>query len=135
MNEFPWTALVTLLAFVVYLAMIIGVGSARGRAKIAAPAMIGDPNFERMVRVQMNTLESFPVYLGSLWLFASHWGDQWAAGIGAFWIVGRFIYWRGYLSDPKARSPGFMVQSVSMLILLIGALAGVAQILVATFAH
>jgi glutathione S-transferase len=128
-QQFPWTALVTLLALLLYMGMIIGVGRARAKYKIAAPAMTGDAAFERHFRVHMNTLESLPIYIPALWLFASHWGDQRAAAIGAFWIVGRVIYWAGYVRDPRSRSLGFGIQGATNLVLLLGALFGVAQIL------
>jgi len=112
--------------------MIVGVGGARGKAKIAAPATTGEPIFERHFRVHMNTLESLPLFLPSLWLFASHWGDAWAAGIGAFWIVGRLLYWASYVRDPTSRSLGFGIQGLATMALLIGALIGVVQILVLT---
>src|SRR5262245_42623126 len=130
MQQFPWTALVTVLALSLYLAMIIGVGRARAKYKIAAPAMTGDVTFERHFRVHMNTLESLPIYLPALWLFASHWGDRLAAPIGALWIVGRLIYWASYIRDPRSRSLGFGVQGFANLALLIGALFGVVQILI-----
>jgi uncharacterized MAPEG superfamily protein len=132
MQEFPWTALVTLLALVAYVAMIVAVGGARGKAKIAAPATTGEPIFERHFRVHMNTLESLPLFLPSLWLFASHWGDALAAAIGAFWIVGRLLYWTSYVRDPTSRSLGFGVQGLATIALLIGALIGVVQILIVT---
>jgi hypothetical protein len=59
-QQFPWTALITLLALLLYMGMIIGVGRARAKYKIAAPAMTGDAAFERHFRVHMNTLESLP---------------------------------------------------------------------------
>jgi uncharacterized membrane protein YecN with MAPEG domain len=133
-QQFPWTALVTLLALGVYLGMIIGAGRARGKYKIAAPATTGDPTFERHFRVHMNTLESLPVFLPSLWLFASYWGDPWAAGIGAFWTIGRLLYWASYVRDPKTRSAGFAIQGGTSLVLFLGALFGVARILIPALA-
>lgn len=133
MQDYPWTALVTLLALLLYILTLMGAGAARGRAKIPAPAMTGDPNFERALRVQMNTLESLPVFVPALWLFGLHWGDVIAAGIGAFWIIGRALYWRAYISDPKSRSIGFQIQGLATVVLLLGALWGVGQVLLAKF--
>jgi uncharacterized MAPEG superfamily protein len=133
MREFPWTALVTLLSLLVYIAMMIGVGQARAKYKVPAPAMSGDPMFERHFRVHMNTLESLAIFLPSLWLFASCWGDKLAAGIGAFWIIGRLLYWMLYVRDPKTRSAGFGTQGAATIILLVGALYGVVQILITTY--
>jgi uncharacterized membrane protein YecN with MAPEG domain len=132
MPHFAWTALVTLLALVFYFFMGLGVAGARAKYKIAAPAMTGDPIFERHVRVQMNTLEWLPIFLPSLWLFAAYWGDRAAAGVGAAWIVGRILYRIGYVRDPKQRGMGFAIQASAALALLIGALIGVVQSLLAS---
>ena len=131
MHEFAWTALVTLLALIVYFVMAGAVGRARGKYKVAAPATTGDPNFERYFRVQMNTLEWLPIFLPSLWLFAAYWGDTIAASLGAVWVVGRILYFSNYVRDPSSRGAGFGIQGLAALALLIGALAGVVQTLIA----
>ena len=129
MQEFPWTALATLLSLIVYMFMIMGVGGARRKYKIAAPATFGNPEFERHFRVHMNTLESLPIFLPALWLFALTWNDIYAAALGAVWIVGRLIYWRGYVREPRARSTGFLIQGAAVFLLLFGALFRVVQTL------
>lgn len=131
MPHFAWTALVTLVALIVYIMMGIGVGRARAKYKVPAPAMSGDPTFERHFRVQLNTLEWLPIFLASLWLFSACWGDRIAAGIGVIWIVGRIVYWMGYTRAAAARSAGFGIQGLAALALLIGALVGVVQSLLA----
>ena len=64
-----WVAIVTCLSLIVVIWMMMRVGRARGRTGIDAPAMTGHPDLERHVRVHLNTLESLPIYLASLWLF------------------------------------------------------------------
>jgi hypothetical protein len=54
---YPLPALTTLLALLVHFALTLNVGFARMRYKIAAPAVSGHPEFDRVYRVQMNTLE------------------------------------------------------------------------------
>src|SRR5277367_3993674 len=87
-----WTALVSLLALLVYFWMSLQVGRARGKCGINPPAMTGDPILERAVRVQSNTLEWLPIFLASLWLFAVYWDELVAAGVGIVWIIGRLVY-------------------------------------------
>jgi uncharacterized membrane protein YecN with MAPEG domain len=70
MMEHRWTAIVTIVALLVYFYMSLQVGRVRGTSGIAAPAMTGDPLLERAVRVHINTLEGLPLFLGGLWLFA-----------------------------------------------------------------
>jgi uncharacterized membrane protein YecN with MAPEG domain len=115
-------AIVTLAAVIVYLWMSARVAFARRRSGIHAPAMTGDPILERHIRVQANTLESFPIFLPSLWLFAIYWNDLVAAACGVVWIVGRIIYAFAYVSDPKRRSVGFLIQTAALAVLLFGAL-------------
>ena len=118
-------AIVTVLALLVYFWMGLRVGKARQASGIAAPAMHGDPNLERNIRVHYNTLEWLPIFLAGLWLFALYWDDRIAATLGLVWIVGRIIYALGYVADPGKRSAGFLIQFVASMALLLGALGKV----------
>lgn len=122
MMEHRWTAVVTLLALLVYFWMSLQVARTRGKSGIHPPAMTGDPLLERAVRVQSNTLEWLPIFLVSLWLFAIYWNELVAAGMGVVWIIGRLVYSFGYIADPAKRSTGFLIQLLACAILLFGAL-------------
>ena len=122
MMEHRWTAVVTLLALLVYFWMSLQVAGARRKSEIAAPTMTGHPILERAVRVHYNTLEWLPIFLVGLWLFAIYWNELIAAGLGVVWIVGRLIYSAGYMADPGKRSTGFLIQFVATGVLLFGAL-------------
>ena len=124
--------LVTLLSILLYFFMILRVGAARGKSGIEAPAVTGDPVFERTYRVQMNTLEQLPVYLVSLWVFTAFWDQRIAAAAGAVWIVGRLIYLMSYVKDPKTRSLGFGISGIAVVVLFVGAVWGVVKALIAT---
>lgn len=132
MQPHSWVAIVTLLSLLLYFSFGIGVARARQKSGIHAPAMTGDPILERSIRVQENTLEWLPIYLGSLWLFALYWSDLVAAGAGVVWIVGRILYARGYVADPGKRELGFMIQSLACAVLLFGALGRVIYVMVVT---
>ena len=54
-------ALVTILVAAEYFFLTIMVGKSRSETGIAAPNIIGDPKFERVFRVQQNTLEQLIV--------------------------------------------------------------------------
>ena len=128
-------AIVTCLSLLVVIWMMMRVGGARGRTGIDAPAMTGHPDLERHVRVHLNTLESLPIYLTSLWLFTLVYptlpfNDLLAAGLGLVWIVGRLMYAMGYVKDPGARSMGFLVQGLAIVVLLLGALGKAIWVLV-----
>lgn len=115
-------AIVTLVSLLVYVWMILRIGGARRRSGIDAPAMTGDPELERHIRVQANTVEWLVIYLPSLWLFAIYWNDLFAAAAGVVWIVGRILYALGYAADAKKRELGFIIQMLATAVLLFGAL-------------
>jgi glutathione S-transferase len=119
---YHFTALVTCLAILFYLYTSVRVAKARAMFGIAAPAVSGNPDFERVFRVQMNTLEWMPIFLPSLWLFAIYVSDAGAAAIGLVRIVGRILYLIGYAQAANKRGTGFMVQSLAAFALLLGAL-------------
>jgi glutathione S-transferase len=62
------------------------------------------------------------IFLASMWLFAIYWSPNWAAALGAVWIIGRISYFVGYRSDAKNRFPGFFIQSLAHFWLMLGAL-------------
>lgn len=117
-----WTAIVSLLALLMYFWLSLQVARTRGKCGIEPPAMTGDPLLERAVRVQANTLEWLPIFLVSLWLFAIYWNERVAAGLGVVWIIGQFLYSTGYMADPAKRSTGFLIQLLACAVLLFGAL-------------
>jgi glutathione S-transferase len=120
-----YTAIVTLLALLFYFYTSFAVAKARAKFGVKAPAISGQPDFERVFRVQMNTLEWLPIFLPSLWLFAVYINDAAAAGIGLVWILGRALYSRGYASAAEKRGRGFGIQALAAGVLLIGAFAGI----------
>jgi glutathione S-transferase len=121
-----YTAIVTLLAVGFYFYTGLAVGKARIRFDVKAPATAGHPEFERLFRVQMNTLEWIPLFLPSLWLFALYVSDPAAAAIGLVWICGRILYYRGYKAAAEKRETGFAIQALATVILFMGAFAGAA---------
>jgi glutathione S-transferase len=115
---YHYTALVTCLTILFYFFTAVQVTRARGTFGIKAPAITGNPDFERVFRVQMNTLEWMPIFLPSLWLFAIYISDPVAAVLGLIWIGGRILYMAGY---SEKRGPGFGIQAVAAIILWLGA--------------
>ena len=115
---YPLASLATLLALAVYIWTTLVVGKARAIYNVPAPATTGDVEFEKRLRVQMNTLEQLAIALPALWLCALWVGDL-AAGIGgAVWALARVFYATGYFADPKKRGPGFgiaFLASVAMM--------------------
>jgi glutathione S-transferase len=121
-------AIVTIAALILYLVMSVNVGRARGKYGVAAPAISGNADFERVFRVQANTLEWLPLFLIPLWLFAVYGNELASAALGVVWIVGRILYMTGYARAAGARSLGFLVQGVAILALLAAALVSVVMV-------
>jgi len=116
--------LVIVLALLEFFLFGYAVGRARTRYQVPAPAMSGHEVFDRYFRAQMNTLEQLVVFLPSIWLFA-HYINAWAAvALGALFIVGRALYFRGYVQAAESRHAGFVLSAVPNVTLLIGALIG-----------
>jgi glutathione S-transferase len=122
---YHYTALVTCLAMLFYFFASVQVSRARVAYGVKLPAISGHPDFERVFRVQMNTLEWMPVFLPSLWLFAVYISDTIAAAIGLLWIVGRILYMTGYTKAVEKRGPGFAIQALATIALLLGALGAI----------
>jgi glutathione S-transferase len=120
-----FTALVTLLAVIVYFWIGFRVGQARAKFGIKAPATTGHPDFERTYRVQMNTLEWLPIFLPAIWLAALYASDVFAAVVGLVWIAGRVLYMQGYTQAAEKRETGFFVQAIAAGVLWATALVGV----------
>lgn len=128
----PYVAIVTVAALLQFFWFGWQVGVARGKYNIAAPAVSGNEMFERVFRVHMNTLEQLVVFLPALWIFAAFISPLWAAVLGAIFIVGRAVYARTYVKDPKSRSPGFAMSALPVLALLVGILIWAVWTLVKT---
>jgi glutathione S-transferase len=103
----------------------VRVPRARSKFGLTAPAMTGPPEFERIFRVQLNTLEWMPIFLPLMWLFAYYVGDIGAAALGVVWVAARVWYMVGYTQAAEKRGPGFGLQAVVCGVLLIGALVGI----------
>src|SRR5712671_8115686 len=127
---YHFTALVTCLAVAFYFLTSIRVSKARRAFGIKVPAISGNPDFERVFRVQMNTLEWMPIFLPSLWLFAIYISDPFAAVLGLVWIAGRILYMTGYSKAAEKRGRGFGVQAGAAILLWLGALVAIAWRLV-----
>ena len=119
-----YVALVTLLAIVEYMVFVAFVGRARVRSGIAAPAVAGDPVFERYLRVQQNTVEQLVVFLPALWVCGWYLNALAAAGIGMLFVLGRVLYFRGYVADPGKRALGFVLGFLANVLLVLGGIWG-----------
>lgn len=127
--ETLWSAIVTLLAILLYFYMGGVVGRMRGRHNIQAPATSGHPDFERAFRVHYNTMEQMVVFLPLLWLATVFYrGIGWLPALfGLVFLVGRLVYMRLYMTEPRSRLPGIFIGVLGILGLLALAVIGIVQ--------
>ena len=96
----------------------IEVGRARQRLRIEAPAVSGNDEFDRYFRAHQNSLEQLIVFLPAV-LVAAYLGYSITGVVcGVFYLLGRAIYFRSYVKDPKKRTLGFVLSFFSTIILI-----------------
>lgn len=117
-------AIVTALILFQYMVFGTLVGRARGKTGIKAPAISGDPIFERYFRAHQNSLEQLVATVPALWLFASYVRADVAAVLGVAYLIGRTLYFRAYVADPASRGPGFGIGFLATSVLILGGLVG-----------
>lgn len=122
--------IVTVLALMQFYWFGIEVGKMRAKHQCKAPAITGAPEFERMFRVQQNTLEQIVIFIPALWLFGELVNPLWAAGMGVVYLIGRVIYRMAYVKDPGSRSTGFTITTLPTAVMLVWVLVVAVQKLI-----
>ena len=117
-------AIVAALALIQYMVISLMTGRARQTYNVPAPAMTGDPTFERYYRVQQNTVEQLVIFLPALFMFAHYASRRFGVLLGLLFIAGRFLYARGYIAArgtpgrrnaPRVAFPAAVARLTSLL--------------------
>ncbi len=124
-NATLWPSLITASALLLYVIVTINVGRARFKYKVSPPQVTGNPDFERVLRVQQNSVEQMILFLPSLWLFSQFISPIWGSAIGAVWIIGRILFAWGYYQAAEKRALGFGISTLANLALLGGSFTGI----------
>lgn len=122
----PYVHIVLALALAEFFLFCLAVARARTTYRVPAPATTGHEVFERYFRVQMNTLEQLVIFVPSIILFGVYVSPWLAAALGLVFVIGRAVYFRGYVRAAEGRHLGFMLSVVPNLTLLGGGLLGAA---------
>jgi glutathione S-transferase len=128
-RSMAYVDIVTALAVLQFIVFGFRVGAARGRYGIKAPAITGNEIFERLFRVQQNTLEQLIAFLPGIYLFSRYFSPVVAAALGAVYLVGRELYAYTYVKDPGKREVGYGMTFLPMVILVVGGLVGAVRAL------
>jgi len=120
-----FVALVTLLLLFQYMTFMMLCGAARAKADIKAPAMSGDVNFERALRVQLNTLEQMVITLPAMWVSGMYFSPTVAAVLGLAFFLGRLLYRTAYMKDPATRTIGMVIGFLANVGLILTGLWGI----------
>jgi len=116
--------IVTVLAILQFIVFGFQVGGARGRYGVKAPAASGNEIFERLFRIQQNTLEQLVGFIPGVYLFSRYFNPLWAAALGVVYLAGRQVYAASYTKDPSKRSLGYGLSFLPVAALLLGGLIG-----------
>jgi len=122
----PYVHIVLALALCEFFLFCVAVAGARATYHVPAPATTGHAVFERYFRVQMNTLEQLVIFVPSIILFGVYVSPWLAAALGLVFIIGRAVYFRGYVRAAEGRHRGFLLSVIPNLTLLGGGLLGAA---------
>jgi glutathione S-transferase len=117
-------AAVLVLVLIEYLGMGIMVGRGRVKYNVPAPAISGNPIWERYYRVHQNTAEQLVIFIPALFVFGVYVSARGAAAVGVLFILARIFYAMGYINDPEKRTGGALATLIINLTLLIGGLIG-----------
>ncbi|NIB44964.1 MAPEG family protein [Pseudomaricurvus alkylphenolicus] len=117
--------LLIIIGLLQYILFMMKVGGARGKLNVPAPAVTGNEQFERLYRIQMNTMEQLILFIPGMYLFATYTHILTAQILGVLYIIGRFLYARSYAKDPKSRTVGALMSILPNFVLIGGALVGI----------
>mgnify|MGYP001828293353 CR=1 FL=1 len=117
-----YTAALILLSLVQYLYFTLRVGAGRSKYGVDAPHTSGNENWERLFRVQQNTLEQLIVFVPATALFGMYVSARWVLLPGLLFLVGRQLYSWEYVKNPRSRGPGMGLTLLANAALVIGAL-------------
>ena len=117
--------LIVLLALAQYVYFTLRVGAGRVKYGVDAPKTEGNETWERMFRVQQNTLEQLVIFIPSTFFFTAYVSAGWVLLPGLVFIAGRQLYSYEYVSKPGSRGPGMAITLLANAVLMAGSLVAV----------
>ncbi len=120
-------AFLVLISLIQYIYFAGRVGATRVKHEVKAPAVEGNEAWERLFRIQQNTLEQLIIFIPAIYIFSVYLSAKWALIPGCIYLIGRQIYSMAYIKDPKTRTLGFGLTFLAQIILVLGGLFGVVR--------
>ena len=118
-----FAVIIILIALLQYSAFTLKTGTSRPKLNVHAPKISGDEMWERMFRVQQNTMEQLVVFIPAIIAFAFYVSPTWVLVPGTVFIIGRQLYAMAYIKAPESRTLGFALTFFSNLFLVLASLA------------
>jgi len=111
MDDLVWPALATCMTIIHTVWVVSQVGKARRTYNIQPPAVTGNPNFDRIFRVQQNTVEMLTLFYPSLWICSLFVNGFLGFVLGVAWLVSRYYYALGYYESAEKRLKPFYMST------------------------
>jgi glutathione S-transferase len=127
-----YAIIIILVALLQYIFFTGRTGFTRSKYEVQAPKISGNETWERIYRVQQNTMEQLIIFIPSMLIFSNYVSNTWVMLPGVIFLVGRQIFSHFYITNPDNRAPGMVMSLFSNVALVIGSLIGVGLQLCAT---
>ena len=114
--------IIIMIALLQYSFFTFKVGFSRGKYGVKAPKTAGNEQWERLFRVQQNTLEQLVIFIPAIVIFSHTVSMQWALLPGILFIVGRQAYYHLYTKSPESRAPGMVLSFFSSIGMILAVL-------------
>jgi len=117
---------IILIALLQYIFFTGRTGFSRGKYDVQAPKTVGDETWERLFRIQQNTMEQLVIFIPGMIIFSMYVSKTWVLLPGVLFLIGRQIYSHLYFTNSEKRGPGMVLTFFSNIALVVGSLIGLA---------
>lgn len=117
-----YAILIILVALLQYSYFLGKVGYFRAKLEVHAPKTTGNEKWERLFRVQQNTMEQLIIFIPATYFFSSIISDEWVLLPGIIFIIGRALYSASYISNPNGRGLGMIMSFIPSVLMILSTL-------------
>lgn len=118
-----YSTLIILVALLQYSYFLSKVGYFRAKFEVHAPKTTGNEQWERLFRIQQNTMEQLVIFIPATYFFGIIVSADWVLLPGIVFLIGRAIYSSTYVKNPNGRGLGMIlsfIPSVLMILTILG---------------